>query len=238
MYFRHLFKSNKVLKTHRFIQISQVGKWDKVPQKLDYKIGPWKHKKKLCSLKNYVNPPEVPGQCQCPLVSRRRRWWPSHRWLGRGRGQPRVLHLAPGQLTLMLWRSGHGENPPHVGPGCWGQIRKGKMLRKGWRSGKEKINAEWIFWENIISYKLSCHVAIRARASCNKYTENFLTADFSFPWQISRSEEPQSGIRLHLSDGHTSDLTFGWLADRLRNTKWQHSGPGWVVTSINRQKPI
>ena len=36
MYFKHLFKSNKVLKTHRFIQISQVGKWDKVPQKLDY----------------------------------------------------------------------------------------------------------------------------------------------------------------------------------------------------------
>ena len=39
---------------------------------------------------------------------------------------------------------------------------------------KLKINAEKIFRENI-SYKLSCHVAIRARASCNKYRENFVT---------------------------------------------------------------
>ena len=39
-------------------------------------------------------------------------------------------------------------------------------------AGKLKINAEKIFRENI-SYKLSCHGAIRARASCNKYSENF-----------------------------------------------------------------
>ena len=60
--------------------------------------------------------------------------------------------------------------------------------------------------------------------------KTFLT-DFSLVWQISGSEEPQSGVRLHLSDGHITDLTWPWLADRLRNTKCQHSGFGWVVTT-------
>ena len=165
-------------------------------------------------------------------MSRRRRWWPSHRWLGRGRGQPRVLHLAPGQLTLMLWRSGHGENPPHVGPGCWGQIRKGKMLRKGWRSGKEKINAEWIFWENIISYKLSCHVAIRARA------ETVINTLKTF-WQLTFLSRDRSHSLRSLSLGsgcislmvtpRTSPLA-GWpTGSGIQSGNIQDPGEWWPV---------
>lgn len=224
MYFRHLFKSNKVLKTHRFIQISQVGEWDKVPQKLNYKIGPWKHKKKLCSLKNYVNPPSLQR-----LVSS----VPSCQ-VG-GDGDHLTIDWGGGEVTTVssIWLRDNS-------PASYDQVAMARtLLMSDLDVGvkiekvrkvvgrKLKINAEKIFRENI-SYKLSCHVAIRARASCNKYRENFVTADFSLLWQISRSEEPQSGVRLHLSDGHTTQLTFPWLADRLRNTKWKHSDFGWV----------
>ena len=178
MYFRHLFKSNKVLKTHRFIQISQVGKWDKVPQKLDYRIGPWKHKKKLCSLKNYVNPPPCSHQRLLTSV-------PSCH-IG-GDGDHLIVDWGGGDVSHVssIWlrdNSSSSFDPVAMARTLlMSDLDVGVRLEKVKRLnnvGKLKVKAERFFWENI-SYKLSCHVAIRARASCNKYSENFWQLTFS-----------------------------------------------------------
>ena len=164
---------------------------------------------------------------QCSLMSHRRRWWPPHRGLGRGPGQSGVLHLASWQLLRQLWRGGDGENPPHVGSGCRGQIRKGKKVEECGKVKGKKLKGSFgkIL---VINWAVTWQSEPEPRViNTEKTFDSWL---FLRLWQISRFDpEPETGIRLHLSDGHTSDLSFQWLADRLGNTKWTQTGVGWVA---------